>query len=147
MLQAMRLISISWLWKFIGSDAAHPGPSANDLEDGAVMFVDRVAQDGVMPREQGGQLIGIMLRQFSAAFDVGEEKSNCSSWISCHADSVRLIAVVRSGCCVLFFDDQPFNLLIRLFDFEFAGIALDDRAAHHVRQGQRRFQLPLAGDH
>ncbi len=40
------------------------------------MFVDRVAQDGVLPREQGGQLIGIMLRQFSAAFDVGEEKGD-----------------------------------------------------------------------
>jgi hypothetical protein len=81
----MRLISISWLRKFIGSDAAHPGPIANDLEDEAVMFVDRVAQDGVLPREQGGQLIGIMLRQFSAAFDVGEEKGDGASGKVGHA--------------------------------------------------------------
>jgi hypothetical protein len=42
------------------------------------MLLDGLIQNFVMPRKQGSQGIGILLREFCTAFDIGEEKGDCA---------------------------------------------------------------------
>lgn len=51
---------------------------AHDLKDEAIVRLNRLVQDFVVPREQSWHRIGILLCQFGAAFDIGEKKSNCT---------------------------------------------------------------------
>jgi len=48
----------------------------DDLEDVAVLRLDRFAQNCVMVCEEGWQLGGELLRQRGAAFNVGEQKGD-----------------------------------------------------------------------
>ena len=49
---------------------------ADDLEDMAVVRLDRFMQNRMMAREEGGQFGRILLRQRGAALDVGEEEGD-----------------------------------------------------------------------
>ena len=49
---------------------------ADDLKDVAVMRLNSLMQNRVMPREESRHLSGELLRQRSAALDVGEEKGD-----------------------------------------------------------------------
>jgi hypothetical protein len=43
-----------------------------------MMRLHGLVQDLMMPRQQGGHLIGIFLRQSGAAFNIGEKKRDCT---------------------------------------------------------------------
>jgi hypothetical protein len=49
---------------------------AGDLKDVSVVHLDRLMQNGMMPREEGGQFGRELLRQRGAALDVREEESD-----------------------------------------------------------------------
>ena len=46
----------------------------NNLKDIAVIRLNGLIQNLMVPRKQRRQRVRILLRQFSAAFDIGEEK-------------------------------------------------------------------------
>src|SRR5262245_20955910 len=49
---------------------------ADDQEDMAVAASDSLVEDRMVAREQGGQGLGILLRQVGAPLDVGEQEAD-----------------------------------------------------------------------